>query len=168
MILMMNRIRKMRIYRVSQAYLNYLHVVDHRVPHNPVEEYDDRRPFVEVLDIGSAKFYAPLEHPRKKHIQLHNSLHIVRIYDGTFGILALNNMIPVPQEALVDFDISVHTLKRILQTQYVFCQKNRMTIRNAALTVYSNRCIRPNAFEEQNFCDFLKLQYAKEQYQTHL
>lgn len=75
--------------------------------------------------------------------------HIIKIKDGKYGIISLNNMIPIKESLLMDFDIMTDANKNVLVTQFIFCQKNIFKIRERAFKIYQKRTLNPNAFEKK-------------------
>lgn len=130
------------------------------------DSYNENRPYLGiVLDINGMQYFAPLEHPRPEHQKLKNNTHIIKIKNGLYGIIGLNNMIPVPSDQLIQFDINASPRRNELITQFVFCRKNERAICFRAQLVY-NRRKTPNAFENKIFCNFQELELAAQRYQS--
>jgi hypothetical protein len=56
------------------------------------------------------KYYVPLSsYKPEKHNKMPNKIDFIRIEDekNQYAVLNLNNMIPVPDEAIIDFDINI-------------------------------------------------------------
>lgn len=159
---------KIRLYKVNLNYIKYLHYnYDKRVQYNEKEgqEYNENRPYIGiVLTINNIDYFAPLEHPRPEHKALKSNPHIVKIKEGKYGLIGLNNMLPVHKSLLIDFDIKSNKNKDVLITQYIFCQKNKNTIKGKALRVYEKRTTKPNSFEEKVYCDFKSLEEGLAKY----
>ena len=51
-------------------------------------------------------YFVPLEHPRKEHMNLKNNEFILKIHNGKYGILGFNNMLPIPDSQLIEFNIN--------------------------------------------------------------
>ncbi|MEG3006106.1 MAG: type III toxin-antitoxin system ToxN/AbiQ family toxin, partial [Oscillospiraceae bacterium] len=153
---------KIRLYKIDLEYIKYLfYNYDNRVQYNETKglEYNQNRPYIGVvLDINGMQYFAPLEHPRPQHKALKSNPHIIKIKDGIYGLIGLNNMIPVHKDHLIDFDISKDKNKDILITQFIFCQNKIHTIQEKALKIYERRTLNPNAFEEKVYCDFKRLE----------
>ena len=55
----------------------------------------NKRPYIGVLfEIDRKKYLAPLSSPKPKHLTMKNSLDFVKINQGKFGVINLNNMFP--------------------------------------------------------------------------
>lgn len=156
-----------KMYRVELDYIRYLHSVDHRVQFNETkpDAYNQNRPYVGiVLEINGHNYFAPLEHPRPAHQSLKANTHIFKIKGGQYGLLALNNMIPIPAAQLVSFDINQDPNRNVLVTQYIICKKNAALIQEKAERIYTKRITRPNDFEKKIMCDFVQLEKAAAAY----
>ena len=93
---------KLRIYRIRDGFIEFLHEKDHRVQFNKRE----RRPYIGVvLEINGHKYFVPMESPKPNHEKLKSNVHIMRIDGGKYGILGFNNMVPAKDFFLVPFDI---------------------------------------------------------------
>lgn len=151
----------MQIYKIDIGYLKFLHTFDNRVQYNP--NYDDNknqnRPYLGVLlNVNGCNYFAPLEHPRPSHRTLKNNLHIFKIKEGRLGIIGLNNMIPVPQQALISFDINKEPNSHILISQYIECKRHWSNIESRANAVYQRRVILQNRLDKKFCCDFSLLE----------
>lgn len=157
----------MQIYKIDIDYLKYLHTFDNRVQYNP--NYDDNknqnRPYLGVLlNVNGCDYFAPLEHPRESHKTLKNNLQIFKIKEGKLGIIGLNNMIPVPQQALIKFDINKDSNSKILISQYIECKKHWSNIQSRANKVYQRRVVLQKKFEKKICCDFALLEQKSLEY----
>ena len=127
----------LRIYRIQNKYIRYLSRADSRVQYNK----DARRPYVGiVLTVGSYRYFVPMESPKPNHKMLKQSIHIMPIDGGNYGQLGFNNMIPVPQSAIIEFDITnepdkayAELLKR--QATYINRHKADVLIEHLKLTL---------------------------------
>lgn len=164
----------MKFYKVDVNYIKYLHGFDNRVQYNVnyTNTLNQNRPYIGVvLKINQQNYFAPLEHPRPSHKTLKSNVHIYKIKGGKLGIIGLNNMIPVPEIALIDFDINTDKNKRILVSQYIECSNDWDTIKSKAVQTYQKRITSPNKFERKMYCNFKLLEkkcldYEKLQQQT--
>jgi protein AbiQ len=157
---------KIRFYKVNIDYIKYLYSIDNRVQYNAARQdaYTENRPYVGVvLSVNGKSYFAPMEHPRPAHQKLKNNPHIFKIEGGRFGLVGLNNMLPVPPAQLVSFDINTSQNRNTLISQFIYCQKHVAELIAKAQTVYQRRQ-HPNAFEEKIYCDFAKLEAAADLY----
>ncbi len=151
-------------------YIKYLFTnCDSRVQFNKNKNdyYNQKRPYVGiVMEINGFKYFAPLEHPRNEHKKLKSNPHIIKIEDGKFGIIALGNMIPVPDKYLISFNINdvENHYKYILKRQFIFCRKKQINILENAKKTYENVVIKKIPFYINNCCDFKKLESFYSEY----
>lgn len=93
----------LRIYRVTDHYIAFLHSRDSRVQFNK----QTSRPYVGVvLHVGEFKYFVPMESPKPHHKKIKPGTHILKMDDGRLGLLGFNNMIPVRDDVLITFDIA--------------------------------------------------------------
>ena len=108
----------MKFYNVKDDYIQFLRGYDSKVSENKQES----RPYVGVvLEIDGIKYYAPFTSPKPKHRKMRNSKDFRKIHNGKYGAINFNNMIPVPDEALILMDINNEPdlqYRRLLQNQY--------------------------------------------------
>lgn len=145
----------MRIYKIDLKYLKYLHNSDYRVQYNInySDSKNQNRPYIgPVLKQDGLFYYAPLEHPRPEHQALHSNNKIIKINGGRLGIIGINNMIPVPQEYLIDFDISQDKNSRTLISQLIYCRHNKRLLYHSANKTYFAKL--KNADKHYSSCDF--------------
>ena len=122
----------MRFYHISDKYINYLHSFDEKVADNKHES----RPYIGVVvQIGVVNYYAPFTSPKPKHLKMKNSIDFRKIHGGKYGAINFNNMIPVPNEALILINIEKEPnlkYRRLLQNQYIAIEKDMEAIAKTA------------------------------------
>lgn len=122
----------MRFYHIKDDYISYLRTYDSKVPENKQE----KRPYVGVVvEIGDIKYYAPFTSPKEKHLKMKNCKDFRKIQGGEYGAINFNNMIPVPDAALILIDIAAianQKYRRLLQNQYRAIQKDSSAIVSTA------------------------------------
>ncbi len=108
----------MKFYHIKNSYINFLRQYDDRVLYNK----DETRPYIGIVfEINGIKYYAPLASPKNKHLYMKNGLDFRKIDSGKLGAINLNNMLPVPDSALMMINIPAITdekYKRLLNEQY--------------------------------------------------
>lgn len=135
----------MKFYHIADEYITYLRKYDTRVAENKRES----RPYVGiVVQIGDINYYAPFTSPKVKHLKMKNGKDFRKIGSGTYRAINFNNMVPVPDHALILIDIaneSDEKYKRLLQNQYKAIQADSAAIirtaqklRNLILTENTN------------------------------
>ncbi len=155
---------RLRIYRVQDKYISFLHSRDIRVQYNKGQ----RRPYVGVvLLVGEFKYFVPMESPKRNHENIKSGKHIFRLDGGRYGLLGFNNMIPVCDEALIPVDIDAEPdpqYASLLRHQASFINNNRAAILEHASQTYYDVVNHQNGFLESISCDFKKLERACSQY----
>lgn len=154
---------ELKLYRVKIDYIKYLYKFDKMVQYNPNKEdnYTEKRPYLGiVLHINSLNYFVPLEHPREEHRTMKDNQFIYKIHDGKYGILGFNNMIPIPDNELIRFDINLENrrYKQILISQYRFCNKHTKEILKKANYTYLNRIDGKNKFLVKVCCNYKLLE----------
>ena len=129
---------KIYICSINNAYLDYLREFDAKVS----EDKTHKRKFVGVLlEINEKKYYAPLSSPKPKHIAISDKApDIFKIDGGRLGVINLNNMIPVPDAAIIRLDIENEPdekYKNLLRNQAKIIHSNNDNIKKKAKRLYS-------------------------------
>lgn len=154
----------LRIYKVKDGYIRYLHSRDPKVQYNKGAQ----RPYVGVvLKVGRFSYFVPMESPKLNHAKIKNGKHILKLDNGKYGLLGFNNMIPVHKNALIEFDIAKEEnekYKRLLQRQAEICNRKKADIVNRANLTYIDVISKENDFLVKISCDFKKLERACKQY----
>lgn len=126
----------LKFYHIKEEYIEYLHRTDRRVQFNKGE----RRPYVGVvLKVNEQNYYVPLESPKPNHSNIRSGGPILKLDEGRLGIMGFNNMVPVKQGQLIEFDIAAETDKEyqtLLLKQFHYCSKNKDIIERRAINTY--------------------------------
>ncbi len=153
----------LKIYKVEDKYIRYLHSVDKKVQYNK----NATRPYVGVVfTFNGFKYFVPMESPKPNHSNIKSGKHILRLKKGEYGILGFNNMIPVHKDALIAFDITKEPdikYRNLLQNQIQICNKMKADILDHAQKTYFS-VINGNEFLIKISCDFKKLEEASKRY----
>ena len=157
--------KKLKFYTVTEEYMIYLKKYDEKVMDN--RGIKNKRPYIGVLfEIDRKKYLAPLSSPKPKHLTMKNSLDFVKINQGKFGVINLNNMFPVIEEVIIEKNINLeedNKYKELLVNQLDWCNKmeNRDNIYRKAEKLYKeilnkkeqsrfwNRCCNFSLLEEK-------------------
>ena len=126
--------KKIKLVIIDHEYCNYLRKFDNKVMYN--DGYKTLRPFVGILfSIDDIEYFAPLASPKEKHKYIKNKLDIIKIENGEYGVINLNNMIPVTKNNYKEIDLNcihndINTNKRIrlLKKQLRFIDKRKKEI----------------------------------------
>ena len=153
----------LKIYKVEDKYIRYLHSVDDKVQYNK----NAKRPYVGVVfNFGGFKYFVPMESPKPNHTNIKSGKHILRLKNGQYGILGFNNMIPVHKDALISFDISKEPdekYRNLLKNQIQICNKMKADILDHAQKTYF-AVVNGNEFLIKISCDYKKLEKASKKY----
>jgi len=165
--------KKLKFYTVTEEYMIYLKKYDEKVMDN--RGVKNKRPYIGVLfEIDRKKYLAPLSSPKPKHLTMKNSLDFVKINQGKFGVINLNNMFPVIEEVIIEKNINLeedNKYKELLVNQLDWCNKmeNRDNIYRKAEKLYKeilnkkeqnrfwNRCCNFSLLEEKAI-EFISLE----------
>ncbi len=154
----------LRIYKVEDKYIRYLHAKDEKVQYNK----GAKRPYVGVvLAFAGFQYFVPMESPKPNHANIKPGKHILKLDGGRYGLLGFNNMIPVPQAALIHYDINTEPdvkYKALLQRQIAICNRMKADILNHAQMTYFDVVSGKNKFLIENSCDFKALEKACKAY----
>ncbi len=133
----------MKLYTVDKNYMEYLKTIDNRV--SDCSGMKEKRPFIGiVLNINNINYFAPLSSPKDKFLTMKNMEDFIRINNGQYGAINLNNMIPVDTKLLTkinlkieqDDDLELKKYKSLLIKQINWINKNQSIIKNKALKLY--------------------------------
>lgn len=154
----------LRIYRIQDHYIRFLKSRDKRVQDNK----NRRRPYVGiVLHVGEFRYFVPMESPKPNHAKIKPGKHILKIDYGNLGLLGFNNMIPVVESAIIEFDIRTEQdvkYRELLRHQIAACNRMKADIYDHASKTYYDVVNGRNAFLSGISCDFRKLEKASKEY----
>lgn len=129
-------------YTVNSDYCDYLREFDKRVPYTM--ESKATRPFIGILLIvNNHTYYAPLSSPKPKHQKMKNQIDFIKINQGIWGAINLNNMIPIssdlankinPNDLNRNYDNNAY--KNLLNNQLSWCNSNKKFIIKKAEQLY--------------------------------
>ncbi len=150
----------LRIYRIEEKYVRYLHSRDAKVQYNK----DAKRPYVGVVfDFAGFQYFVPMESPKPNHDNIKSGKHIMRLAGGEYGLLGFNNMIPVPRIALIEYDIRTEMdvqYRALMMRQAAIINRKKADILDHAQRTYFDVVSGKNKFLIANSCDFKALERA--------
>ena len=154
----------LRIYRISDHYIRFLRGLDKKVQYNK----GNRRPYVGVvLSIGGFRYFVPMESPKENHQNIKSGKHILRLESGQYGQLGFNNMVPVHNDALIEYDINAEqdeAYRELLKRQATICNRMKADVLNCAQRTYFDVVNKKNKFLVGISCDFKALEKACKSY----
>ena len=97
--------KNLKLVKININYCNFLRKYESKVTYN--EGYKELRPFIGVLFmVNKYEYFAPLSSPKEKHKKMKNTLDMIRINNGEYGVVNLNNMIPVTSNNYEEFNLN--------------------------------------------------------------
>ena len=158
-------IKNFKLVKVDYKYCDYLREYDERVPYN--RGIKDLRPFIGILfEVDGIEYFAPLSSPKEKHKKLKNTMDLVKIDNGRYGVINFNNMIPVTNKNYIEFDLyskpgtkQEFDRQNLLKTQLKWLNDNKKSVIGKAVRLYDmykkNRL--PNRIKNR-CCNFILLE----------
>lgn len=135
---------RLSFYIVDSTYCDYLRKTDPCVPYTMDKKAN--RPFVGILlQVNGANYYAPLSSPKPKHLAMKNQVDFIKISGGQYGVINLNNMIPIHNNSVRRVNPTVQagdsqaeiTYKNLLANQLTWCNSHKVEILNKAQKLYN-------------------------------
>ena len=164
---------ELRFYTVSTAYLDHLRAVEPKVYYAQGEGYVSSKPYIGiVLEVSGHKFLAPLTSYKPKQDKIKNSnvsvfkLHERGNPDNKLGMISLNNMIPVLESEIQEFDLESQRegYKRMLYKQYEFIKANDEEILERASKLHHQVTAVRTSFYVSISCNFSAMVDASKTY----
>lgn len=153
----------MKLYTISEEYINYLKQFSENIKYNKNES----RPYVGIiLEINGHNYFAPLGSPKPKHTKMKESMDFIKIDNGQAGVINLNNMIPVSLECVKQIDFSLYDEKYVglLKKQAIWINKNSPKIKSKTLKLYNFIVTRENTIFHKRSNDFRLLEEKSLEY----
>lgn len=175
----------MKLYAVTDRYIEYLSQFDKRVYDNKEDKRKVMRKYLGiVLIINELNYYIPMSSPKKsdyKDGKIRKSIvPIIRIISNEEidklpvlkGTLRISNMIPVPDSELILYEPkheSNKNYKILVEKELEFIKKNEKMIKKYAKIIYNQKINHYNVSYINNVVNFKLLEekcrdYKKEEY----
>lgn len=145
----------MKLYSISDKYINYLREYDKRVYDNKEDIRTVTRKYLGiVLKVNNFNYYIPMSSPKKsdyKDNKIRKSIiPIIRIIskeeiDGVpvlKGTLRISDMIPVPESELILYEPKLERNKNykiLVEKELEFIDKNETMIKKYAQIIYNQK-----------------------------
>lgn len=149
---------KLKLYKIKDAYVEYLHTFDDKVLFNK----EEKRVYIGIIyNINNVKYCIPLSSPKGKHLTMHDSVDFSKINNGRDGAINFNNMIPVIDEVIIDFDVmkeEVIGYRNVLFNQIRFIKRKKDEIKNKADDLYEKITVHRSQYLIGRCVDFKLLE----------
>ena len=133
---------------VTDEYINYLQKTEPNVMSNKAESRVYHRKYLGILEtLNGFNYFIPLSSPKKKDFRAdgsikNDSLITMYIKDSKqlYGTLRFNNMIPVPESEVINFDLNEEgdfKYKLIVFNELYFVRRNKDKIERTAKNLYA-------------------------------
>lgn len=149
---------ELKVYSVSDKYIEYLRKVYPNVYSNKVDARTHTRKYIGVvIEIGEYKYYIPMSSPKDTDYQVAGEnkvikksiVPIIRVVvknsDGEKELkatLRISHMIPVPESELELYDLDNEpdeNYKDLVQNEIIFIRKNKDKILSNASLLYKQK-----------------------------
>ena len=167
--------KNFKIVKVDSKYCDYLRNFDNKVSYNAGKK--KLRPFIGVLFmVGNCEYFAPLSSPKSKHKTLKNTIDLLKINNGIYGVINFNNMIPVIKNSYIEFDLNKKTdnkeeKQRIMllrnQLRWLTANKKEVIKKSKLLyNLYKNNKLPKNV--KDRCCNFILLEEKSKVYKEDI
>lgn len=167
---------KLILIRIDEEYISYLRKYDSKVQINSSVLHKDNKPFVGVLfEINNLKYFVPISSNKKdklsrmfnKYVETGKKPIDMFFIEETYNderkllsVLNLNNMIPVCDRAIINYNISQDKDYFLLRKEIAFCNLHKKKIISDSKRIYNavithswqsleNRCCNFKSLEEK-------------------
>lgn len=167
--------KNFKIVKINSKYCDFLRKYDEKVPYNKGNK--ELRPFIGVLfEINNIEYFAPLSSPKLKHKILKNTIDLLKIKDGIYGVVNFNNMIPVTSINYKEFNLNkksndkneinrLNLLKN--QLRWLTLNKKEVLTKSKLLyNLYKNNKLPNNV--RNRCCNFILLEEKSKYYNKNL
>lgn len=164
----------MKLYSVSDRYINYLRQFDNKVYDNKENMRTNSRKYLGiVLKINNLNYYVPLSSPKQSDFNKNkirkSIIPIIRITSSMLnstslelkGTLRLGNMIPVPKSELILYEPQSEENKNykiLVEKELEFINQNLNLIKKYAQIIYNQKTKNYNVSYINNVVDFKLLE----------
>ena len=128
-----------RIYEIKSEYIKCLSTYQEHI-FDQADGKGNRKYIGIVLEVKGVKYFAPLSSYKDKHKKMKESVDFIKIKD--YAVINLNNMIPVPENQIINIDINKEknpNYKYLLQAESREVNRQKNRIRKNAEIVYIHK-----------------------------
>ena len=130
-----------KLYEIEAEYVDYLAKYAPHFFHNKKDEQRHSRKYIGVLlTVNDMDYFAPLSSFKTKHRKMKNNVDFIKV--GTYAVINLNNMFPVPNGLYHYVDFSKekdNNYKNLLMAEYRIIKGLQDKIIKNAHVVYRHR-----------------------------
>lgn len=171
--------KTLKWYVVDKEYVEYLKQFDARVQN--IDYNKDVKPYIGILiSVNHFNYYVPISSRKKKHYTMKEDIDFIKLLDGEtlFGVLNLNNMIPIIETAIVPlkyadiekYKVFINFEEKakyigLLNKELQIIQKNETKILQSAKKIYNIKTNHPEAKIAKRIIDFKLLEEKAKEYQ---
>ena len=146
---------------INDAYIKYLNSYDKRVPLPKQKNQLNNRKYIGVLfSINNINYFVNLSSYKPyKHDKMNESVDFIKI--GTYAVINLNNMIPVPNSEIIKININKEEekYKNLLLRERRIIKKRKNDIYKNSQIVYKYKLMNnENSSLAKRCCDFKLLE----------
>ena len=156
----------MKIVEINDKYINYLKMYfsNYLLDNKEDKRYHNRKYIGVVFKIDNLNYFAPLSSPKKSDFNSDgtikkSTLALIRIsyiYNNKLELLGkikLNCMIPVPDNAIIDYDLNNELNKKykdLIINEFLWLQRNETLVINSAEKLYKIKCNEDKYINDKN------------------
>ena len=146
---------------INDAYIKYLNSYDKRVPLPKQNNQLNNRKYIGVLfSINNINYFVNLSSYKPyKHDKMNESVDFIKI--GTYAVINLNNMVPVPNSEIIKININKEEekYKNLLLRERRIIKKRKNDIYKNSQIVYKHKLMNSeNSSLAKRCCDFKLLE----------
>lgn len=151
--------KSLKIYEIENTYIDYLASFAPHLFHNKKENQKNERKYIGiVLTVNDFDYFVPLSSFKEKHIKMKNNIDFLKV--GSYAVINLNNMFPVPETQCFYVDISKETdrsYKALLSAEYRIISSMQERILKNAKSLYDYKIKNANTTPLAKRCNDFKL-----------
>lgn len=141
--------KSFKIVKIDSNYCDYLRKFDSKVSYNRGNK--DLRPFIGVLFyIENIEYFAPLSSPKPKHKQIKNTLDLIKIENGEYGVINFNNMIPVTPKNYELYDLDKQTTDKKESNRIILLKKQLRWLTANKKEIFTKSKLLYNLYKSNN------------------
>lgn len=158
---------ELRFCEINDEYIKYLNSLDRRVPLPKKEDQSNNRKYIGVIfTINNINYFVNLSsYKPQKHDNMNEGIDFLKI--GRCAVINLNNMIPVPENEIIEFDINNEEekyKKLLLRERSIILKRKKEIYKNSKTIYYHKLKYGENSGLAKRCCDFKALEIAAQKW----